>query len=78
MSDSADQDKTQAALDELEPWAREEIIRLERQFDARSKLVSLPQKARCRVSFFDGLACGLVVAAISLYWLYPQFCKPQF
>ena len=77
MSEQSDAKKIRAALKELEPWADEEISHLERQFEARNKSVYLPYKMRCRVSFIGGVLCGLVVAAMALYWLYPQLCNSQ-
>lgn len=75
MSERSDAKKIRAALKELEPWADEEISHLERQFEARNKSVYVPYKMRHRVSFFGGFLSGLVVAAVMLYWLYPQFCN---
>lgn len=77
MSERSDAKKIRDALKELEPWADEEISHLERQFEERKKPVYLPYKTRCRVSFMTGILCGLVVAALTLYWLYPQFCNSQ-
>ena len=74
MSERSDAKKIRAALKELEPWADEEISHLERQFEARSQSVYVPYKMRQRVSFFGGVLSGLVVAAMMLYWLCPQFC----
>ena len=77
MSESRDAEKIRAALEELEPWADEEISHLERQFEARKKSVYLPYKMRCRVGFIGGVLCGLVGAALMLYYFYPQICNIQ-
>lgn len=77
MSERSDAKKIRAALEELEPWADEEISHLERQFEARNRPAYLPYKVRCRVSFAAGILCGLAVAALTLYWFYPQFCNSQ-
>ena len=69
MSEKTDDDKTRAVLEELEPWAEEEISHLERQFEARGRSVYLPHKIRCRVSFFVGLLCGLIIAS-AVFWLF--------
>jgi len=75
MSDISDQKKTQAVLDHLEPWASEEISRLVREFDARSKLFSKPHKLRCRIFCVLGLFCGLAIASLLLWRFQPQFCS---
>ena len=75
MSEKGDADKTRAVLDELESWAEDEISHLERQFEARHKRVYLPYRVRYRVSFFGGLLCGLVLAALILYWQLPNICR---
>jgi len=75
MSESHDAEKIRAALEELEPWADKEISHLERQFEARKRSVYLPRKIRCRVSFVAGVLSGMVIAAMLLYWFYPQFCS---
>ena len=74
MSDISDQKKTQAVLDDLEPWASEELSRLEREFDARSQIISKPHRVRCRVIFVVGLFCGLAIALVLLWRFQPQFC----
>jgi hypothetical protein len=71
MSEASDNEKVRATLDELKPWAEDEISHLERQFEARGKPVNLPYKAQYWVSFVAGLVCGLISAAM-LFWLYPQ------
>jgi len=75
MSEKSDADKTRAVLDELESWAEDEISHLERQFEARHKKVYLPYRVRCRVWFFGGILCGLVFAALLVYWQLPKICQ---
>lgn len=75
MSDSRDEDKTRAALDELEPWACEEIKRLEQQFEARINASSSMRKKRSRAGFFWGLFCGLIIAAMAFFLLAPLICN---
>ena len=78
MSESRDAEKIRAALEELEPWADEEISHLERQFKARKRSVYLPRKMRCRIGFLVGLVCGVAISALLFYWLYPQLFKQLF
>jgi len=75
MSDSRDEDKTRAALDELEPWACEEIKRLEQQFEARSKPSSLIGKKRSRAGFYWGIFCGLIITAMAFFLFAPLICN---
>ena len=72
MSEISDAEKIRAALEELEPWADEELSHLERQFEARKRTVYLPKKIRFRVGFLAGILCGVVIAAMLFYWFYPQ------
>jgi hypothetical protein len=74
MSENGDVEKIQATLKELKSWADKEINHLERQFEARKKSPYLPYRMRSQISFFGGVLCGFIVAAILFYWLYPHFC----
>jgi hypothetical protein len=73
MTERSDAEKIHAALDELKPWAEDEISHLERQFEARDKSVYLPYKVRSRANFIGGLISGLIIAAV-LLWFYPKIC----
>ena len=61
MSKKSEDDITREALDELEPWAEDQINRLERQFKASQKDNYLTYKVRYRVFFLVGLFCGLLL-----------------
>jgi hypothetical protein len=75
MSEITDAEKIRAALEELEPWADEEIRHLVRQFEARRKSVYVPYRMSSRISFIGGFFCGLIAAGILLYWFYTQLCS---
>lgn len=75
MSEITDAEKIRAALEELEPWADEEIRHLERQFEARRKSVYAPYRMSSRVCFIGGVFFGLITAGMLLYWFYPQLCS---
>ena len=77
MSESRDAEKIRAALEELEPWADEEISHLERQFKARKRTVYLPHKMRCRIGFLVGFVCGVAISAMLFYYFYPQLCNQR-
>jgi len=77
MSESRDAEKIRAALEELEPWADEEISHLERQFKARSKTVFRPNKMRCRIGFLVGILCGVAITAMLFYYFCPQLCSQR-
>ena len=85
MSDSLDDDKTGRALENLEPWAREEISRLDKQFHAqgspdprgtkRSKLAKF-RITGFKYGFLIGLICGLLIAVLASLLLLPKI-NPQ-
>ena len=81
MSDNLDQDKTRLALKNLEPWAREEISRLDKQFhaqrfcgqvDAKNSMLANLSSIRFKHGFMVGLICGLLIAALTCVLLLPN------
>ena len=75
MSKKSEDDITREALDELEPWAEDQINRLERQFKASQKDNYLTYRVRYRVFFLVGLLCGLLLMGGILYWQLPRLCQ---
>ncbi len=63
-------------LDDLEPWAQEELKRIEKQFAtrrsaelARANRASSADESRGLIGFLCGLFCGLALSAvIFLFW----------
>ena len=81
MSDNLDDDKTRLALKNLEPWARDEISRLDKQFhtqrsrgqvDAKHSMLANASSISFRSGFLIGLICGLLIAALTCVLLLPN------